>query len=95
MNTRSTSDEAEVDNFYKTATENQCKTNSCNPTLRTSTPTGSFKHKSIDFSLNDSVIAKDQSEIFVDTSETPTIPETSRFNQCAKLSLFLRKLTKS
>jgi len=69
MNTRSTSDKAEIDNFYKTAIENQGKTNPHNPTLRTSTPIGSFKSKSIDFSLNDSLIAKDQSEIFVDTSE--------------------------
>jgi len=69
MNTRSTSDKTEVDNFYKTAIENQGKTNSRNPTLPTSTPIGSFKPKSIDFSLNDSVIAKDQSEIFVDTPE--------------------------
>jgi len=69
MNTRFTSDKAKVDNFYKTAIENQGKTNPRNPTLRTSTSTGSFKPKPIDFSLNDSVIAKDQSEIFVDTSE--------------------------
>jgi len=66
MNTRSTSDKAEVDNFYKTAIENQDKTNPCKPTLRTSTPTGFFKSKSIGFSLNDSVIAKNLSEIFVD-----------------------------
>jgi len=69
MNTRSTSDKAEVDNLYKTAIENQSKPNPRNPTLRTSTPTGSLKPKSIDFSLNDSVITKDQSEIFVDTLE--------------------------
>jgi len=69
MNTRSTSNKAEVDNLYKTAIENQSKINLRNLTLRTSTPTGSFKSKSIDFSLNDSVIAKDQSEIFVDTLE--------------------------
>jgi len=69
MNTRSTSDKAEIDNIYKSAIENQSKTNPRNPTLRTSTPTGSLKSKSIDFSLNDSVIAKDQSEIFVDTPE--------------------------
>jgi len=67
INTRSTSAKAEVDNFYKTAIENQGKTNPHNPTLRTSTPIVSFK--SIDFSLNDSVIVKDQSEIFVDTPE--------------------------
>jgi len=69
MNTRSTSDKAEVDNLYKSAIENQSKTNPRNPTLRTSTPTGSFKPKPIDFSFNDSVIAKDQPEIFVDTPE--------------------------
>jgi len=69
MNTRSTSDKAEVNNLYKTAIENPSQINSRNPTLHTSTLTGSFKPKSIDFSLNDSVIAKDQSEIFVNTPE--------------------------
>jgi len=57
MNTRSTSNKAEVDNFYKTAIENQIKTNP-RKTLRTSIPTGSFKPKSNDFSLNDSVICE-------------------------------------
>jgi len=69
MNTRSTSDKAEADNFYKTAIENQGKTNPRNSIQCTSTPTGSFKSKSIDFSLNNSVIAKDQSEISVDRPE--------------------------
>jgi len=63
MNTRSTSDKVEVDNFYKTAIENQGKSNSRNLILRTSTPTRFFKPELIDFSLNDSVIVKDQSEI--------------------------------
>jgi len=69
MNTRSKSNKVEVDNFYKAAIENQGKTNSRNPTLRTSTSTEFFKPKSIDFLLNNSIIAKDQSEIFVDTLE--------------------------
>jgi len=95
MNTRSTSDKAEVDNLYKIAIENQSKTNPRNPTLCTSTTTGSIKPKSIDFSLNDSVIAKDPKFLLIRLSLLPTIPEASLFNQCAKLSLFLQKLTKS
>jgi len=49
MNTRFTSDKAEVDNFYKTAIKNQGKINPCNAhrTLRTSTPIEFSKPKSI------------------------------------------------
>jgi len=95
MNRRSTSDKAKVDSFYKTAIENQGKTNPRNPTLYTSTPTGSLKSKIIDFLLNDSVIAKDQSEIFVDTPEPISGDSGNVTFQPACETLFLRKLKKS
>jgi len=72
MSTRSTANKSEVDGLYKSAIENPNTSKSkTSNTLYTSTPTGPSKSTSrqINLPLNDSAIAKDQTNEFVGSPE--------------------------
>jgi len=72
MSTRSTANKSEVDGLYKSAIENPNTSKSkTSNTLYTSTPTGPSKSTSrqINLPLNDSAIAKDQTNELVDLPE--------------------------
>lgn len=64
MNTRNTGNKTEVENLYKTALEGQDETGPHSSTLHTSTPIVTSTHlpKPINFALDESVIAKPQTE---------------------------------
>lgn len=73
MTTRSTSDKDKIANLFKTAIENQSKAKSRTSTHATSTPTGPSNPtpKQVNFSLDDSEIVGEKTEIFEFTPELP------------------------
>lgn len=73
MTTRSTSDKDKIANLFKTAIENQNKAKSRTSTLTTSTPSGPSNPtpKQVNFSLDDSEIEGEKTEIFEFTPELP------------------------